>query len=120
MTRVYELELPWPPSENSYRRTPKGATSPIISAAGRKYRETVAGILHRLKLAPLSGKLAVTIDAYPPDRRKHDLDNLLKAPLDALQHGGLYADDGDIDDLHIRRRCVTTGGMLIVTIGQKE
>jgi crossover junction endodeoxyribonuclease RusA len=35
----------------------------------------------------------MTIEAWRPDERKRDLDNLLKAPLDALTHAGVYLDD---------------------------
>jgi crossover junction endodeoxyribonuclease RusA len=33
--------------------------------------------------------------------RRRDLDNLLKAPLDALTHAGVYVDDHLIVDLRI-------------------
>jgi Holliday junction resolvase RusA-like endonuclease len=49
--------------------------------------------------APLTGPLAVTIDLYWPDRRKHDADNI-KVLLDALT-GIVWEDDGQISDLHI-------------------
>lgn len=52
---------------------------------------------------PLGGRLAVRLDAYPPDRRKRDLDNIGKAFLDALIHGGVYRDDSQIDRLEIIR-----------------
>jgi len=54
------------------------------------------------------------MDAFPPDRRRRDLDNLQKSTLDALEHAGLYEDDSQID-LLIARRCeVAPGGKLIV------
>jgi crossover junction endodeoxyribonuclease RusA len=46
------------------------------------------------------------MDAFPPDRRRRDLDNLLKPTLDALQHGGVYEDDSQVD-LLVVRRCET-------------
>lgn len=50
---------------------------------------------------PLTGALAVTIDLYWPDRRKHDVDNV-KALLDAL-NGVIWEDDGQIVDLRTRK-----------------
>lgn len=48
-------------------------------------------------------RLKVDIIAYPPDKRRRDLDNLLKAPQDSLQHAGVFHDDSQIADLRIRR-----------------
>ena len=47
------------------------------------------------------GKIKLTIEAWRPDNRKRDLDNLLKAPLDALTHAGVYEYDQLIVDLRI-------------------
>ncbi|EFX11908.1 hypothetical protein ECO9389_10344, partial [Escherichia coli O157:H- str. 493-89] len=48
--------------------------------AGERYRRDVALIVRqqRLKLN-LSGRLAIKIIAEPPDKRRRDLDNILKA-----------------------------------------
>ena len=67
-----------------------------------------------VKLLPLvqtfRGLVAVRITAYPPDRRRRDLDNLLKSLLDALQHTGIIADDSNVIDLHIVRGAYRQGG----------
>ena len=49
-----------------------------------------------------------------PDKRRRDLDNLLKATLDSLTHAGVWSDDSQIDALSIRRFPI--GGMLKVRI----
>ena len=64
----------------------------------------------------LAGRLAVTITVNPPDKRKRDIDNLAKAPLDALTHAGLWLDDSQIDKLSIERGPVTKGGQIHITI----
>jgi hypothetical protein len=46
---------------------------------------------------------------------------LQKALLDALQHGGAYRDDAQIDDLHIRRcACVPDGRVRVQLTVQPE
>lgn len=60
--------------------------------------------------------MAMFISLYPPDRRKRDIDNVLKALLDALQHAGCYEDDSQLDDLRIVRCEVRKGGSCVVVI----
>ncbi len=106
------LELPFPPSVNHLWRRVGHRT--LLSRGGRAFRRSVQAVLSARGVQPIAGRLAVTIDVYPPDRRRRDLDNALKALLDALQHGGAYHDDAQIDDLHIRRcECVPGGRVCI-------
>jgi len=96
---VIELDLPWPPSVNAYYRTFRNRI--LISKQGREYRKTV---LEERKKAPfemLMGPVRVEIEAFRPDKRKRDLDNLLKASLDALTHAEIFEDDSQIIDLRI-------------------
>jgi crossover junction endodeoxyribonuclease RusA len=118
---MLQFRLPWPPSLNHYwRHISKGPSAGrvLISEEGRAYRTScLADVLkQRVPRHALSGKLAVVIWANPPDRRRRDLDNLLKSSLDALKHCGLIEDDGDIDDLHVTRGQVESGGSLLVTM----
>ncbi|STH74216.1 Holliday junction resolvase [Escherichia coli] len=82
-----------------------------VSKAGERYRRDVALIVRqqRLKLN-LSGRLAIKIIAEPPDKRRRDLDNILKAPLDALTHAGLLIDDEQFDEINIVRGQLVPGG----------
>ncbi|HIA3454329.1 TPA: RusA family crossover junction endodeoxyribonuclease, partial [Escherichia coli] len=84
---------------------------------GERYRRDVALIVRqqRLKLS-LSGRLAIKIIAEPPDKRRRDLDNILKAPLDALTHAGLLIDDEQFDEINIVRGQLVPGGRLGVKI----
>jgi Holliday junction resolvase RusA-like endonuclease len=58
----------------------------------------------------------VLIYLYPKDKRKIDLDNRLKACLDAMQDAGVYDDDEQIDYLTIQRAAIKSGGGVKVTI----
>lgn len=95
------LLLPFPPTMNTYWRNVRGKT--LISKAGREYRRSVSDRLAMRRGKSYGGRLRVEVFVTVPDRRRRDLDNMLKPLLDALQHGGLYADDEQIDDLRIRR-----------------
>lgn len=102
------LRLPYPPSTNTYWRHPtkgKLAGRHLISEAGRAYRSSVAvEVFKQLgHIKPADGRLAVKVIAYMPDRRRRDLDNILKALFDALTHAGLWLDDSQIDFISISR-----------------
>ena len=112
------IELPWPPSVNTYWRS-IGPGRVIISKKGREYRESaIKNCAHIDTL--LTGRLSVKIEAYPPDARKRDLDNLPKAILDALTHADVWLDDSQIDDLQIVRREKVENGSITVIINNIE
>jgi len=56
------------------------------------------------------------MDAFPPDRRRRDLDNLQKPLLDALEKAGIYEDDSLIDLLVTRRMAICPSGRIVVRI----
>jgi len=113
---ILHFELPYPPSINHYWRRVGPRT--LISREGRRFRERVTGILAAEGVRPITGPLAVEVEVFPPDARRRDCDNTLKALLDALQHGGAYADDSQIVDLSIKKREPVQGGKSIVRIGK--
>ena len=109
-----EFELPHPPSINHYWRRVGPRT--LISREGRRFRERVTAILAAMGVRPLAGRLAVEVEVFPPDNRRRDVDNVFKALLDALQHGGAYIDDSQIVRLGIEKRQPVEGGKTIVRI----
>ena len=111
---AYMYQLPYPPSVNSYWRAVPGK-GVLISKEGRAYRAIVIKAIGSSGLL-LSGRLSVKIDAYMPDRRKRDIDNINKAVLDSLTHAGVWGDDEQIDDLQVIRRSVEKGGRVVVTV----
>jgi crossover junction endodeoxyribonuclease RusA len=113
--KPYRIELPWPPSVNSYWRNI--GSRAIISKPGRQYRQAVqVAVLIAGGRRNMLGSLSVRILAYPPDKRRRDLDNVLKAPLDALAKCGVYEDDSQISKLSIERMGPTKPGCLLVEI----
>lgn len=94
------IVLGFPPSVNRYWRSVRGRV--LISAEGRAYREASLWIARAARLAPFgTEQIRVSIAAYLPDAHRRDADNLFKAPLDALAHAGVYADDSQIRKLSI-------------------
>lgn len=93
------IVLPWPPSVNRYWRSVAGRV--LISADGREYRSRVESMVPGERFG--SSPVSVCISAHFPDLRRRDLDNLLKAPLDALTTAGMWDDDSQIDALTIRK-----------------
>jgi len=111
---IRKFELPYPPSVNHYWRRVGRRT--LISREGRRFRRNVMAILAAMGTKPMVGPLAVEVDVFPPDNRRRDIDNVSKALLDALEHGGAYGDDSQIVKLSIEKREAVPGGRTCVKI----
>ena len=92
------FDLPWPPSVNRYYR--HVGPRVLVSREGRRYRMMCVSRLSGLH-PRLEGPVALSVACHPPDRRRRDLDNLLKSLQDSLVHAGLLADDSQIRILHM-------------------
>ena len=112
---MINLTLPWPPSINTDWRNVKGRT--LLSRKGREYKKTVTAlvVVASAKLH-LAHRLEVKIILHPPSRAKRDVDNSIKAVLDALQTAGVYKDDEQIDRLVVERGDVVKYGCAHITI----
>lgn len=67
---------------------------------------------------PMQGELMAWIKLYPP-RKNFDMDNLMKALWDAMEHGGVYDNDNQIKFLVLEDTKVK-GDFLEVYIGPRQ
>jgi len=105
---MLEIRLPYPPTMNRAWRMVNGRM--LISREGRLYRRQVGVILAANGVRPIPGRLALAIHVRPLDQRRRDLDNVQKGMLDAMEIGGAYEDDSQVDLLVTRRGPVVAGG----------
>lgn len=109
------INLPWPPTVNHYYTIDRGRK--ILSSKGRAFKtESLLTMLSDGVKKGLKGPYSVWIQVRPPDRRKRDLDNLLKPVLDSLTEYGVIDDDSQITDLRITRYSRIAGGRIQVLV----
>lgn len=105
------LNLPFPPTVNNYyAQTRRGR---YISGKGKIFRTEVRKCCRQQQVIDLALKdrFHVEVILYPPDNRTRDLDNYMKALLDAITHADLWEDDSQIDTLTIHRGIVIKDGL---------
>ena len=111
------IQLPWPPTVNHYYTVARNRK--ILSERGRLYKKYCCACMMAQgieKLGKDDAPFTVAILARPPDRRKRDLDNLLKPILDSLVDYGAIPDDSMIDDIRIQRFNPVKDGQIEVQI----
>jgi crossover junction endodeoxyribonuclease RusA len=113
------LELPYPPSVNTYWRA--NGKRRFISKEGQLFKLAVQAYCFREKIESFGdSRLNVYISIHPRSKRRFDLDNCLKAILDAMMSAGVYDDDSQIDFLSIKRAEPRLGGAAMVVITKYE
>lgn len=112
---IFKGSLPYPPSVNHlWKHWVHGV---YMTAEGRAYKQTVLAHVKKLYTCkPCLGEVALEIAVYYPDRRRRDLDNLLKITQDSLVYAGLLKDDRQIKDLRIYYAGQAHGGRLDVSL----
>jgi len=93
------LVLPYPPTVNHMYRRARGHLA--LTPEALAFRHAVRMIAMVQGVTPITGPVAVFIDVYRP-RRRGDLDNILKAALDAL-NGIAYRDDEQVTRISAER-----------------
>ena len=111
---VIELWLPFPPSANHIWRT--GGKRVYRSAKYMAWREaaSVESLAQFKQKNKILGPYKLTITAARPDKRRRDLDNLLKPISDLLRFIGAIEDDSLCEML--TARWVTQGEGVSVRI----
>lgn len=101
---MIRLELPRPISSNLYWRhsVVRGHVHVYISPKARQYRQVVMDICAAQSIKPLSGRLAMTVDAYLCDKRA-DLGNVEKVLSDALECAHVFENDQQLDRIVLNR-----------------
>lgn len=107
------LILPWPPTINHCHIFRRGRK--ILTDKANDFIWEVKTLIPKGHKA-LTGKIKIMIHAYPPDKRKRDIDNVIKILQDALERGGVFVNDNQVCDLHILRCEVEKPGRVEVTI----
>ena len=93
------LTLPYPPTVNHMYRRARGHLA--LTPEALAFRHAVRTIAMVQDVRPVTGPVAVFVDVYRP-RRRGDLDNILKAILDAL-NGVAYRDDEQVEQINAQR-----------------
>ena len=112
------FSLPWPPSVNRYWRHGRGRV--YLAPAGRQFIELVRNAIPMFHDAWETERVFLEVEAYPPDRRRRDIDNILKALLDGLEKGSVFRDDSQVKKLRVEMLEPIKGGKLDIKVGTIE
>lgn len=131
----YELELPWPPSVNHYKKVGRI----VKTKSGKLYQQRKntcetdkfyfdTYILHKNKMLIGWPKFAssetitfeVWVYLYPPNTTRYDIDNRLKVLFDGLVRAKVIKDDSQITRLHVQKMDNIQNGKVVVRISPLE
>jgi crossover junction endodeoxyribonuclease RusA len=115
MMPMIKLELPYPPSVNNYWQA--SGHRRFISKEGVAFSKAVAEVVKNQKAPSFEDRrLGIDVTIHPRSKRKFDLDNTLKAILDALMKAGMYNDDSQIDYIEVFRGDPVDKGMAVILL----
>lgn len=98
----FDFTVPGPPVPKGRPRRGRGGHF-YTPKATRDYEKTVAWAARAAGIrGPSTGSVSVTVHLWFPDRRRRDVDNVVKSILDGLNRIA-YADDAQVAELHVTR-----------------
>ena len=109
---MIELNLPYPPSVNTYWGF-RGSRR-FLTKTANDFKLIVNLASKRARFG--DDKVGLEILLHAPDRRRRDIDNVLKPLIDALQAAGVFDDDGQFDKIEIARGSIKSGGGCTIVI----
>lgn len=115
--RTLTLGLPWPPSTNhAWGLSSRGGGRVFTKRAVRDFRAAVLAVWANNGRVRFRRGVAVRVEIRltPPDKRRRDIDNVIKPTLDALVACGAIGDDSDVGELIVIREEGHTG--IVVTV----
>jgi len=111
MSENYILLLPFPPTVNSYYTLSQRGM--YISKKGTCFAKKVEEAVHeQLPGVCIDYHVLLEVTLFPPDKRKRDLDNYMKALQDSLIKCGFLKDDSLINQLFIYRGEIVKEGLV--------
>lgn len=113
-TKKVELTMDYPPSVNRLWRTSKSGTVYRSKEYTDWRKKTAWELSIQAKFKQISGAYKITVKAVRPDKRRRDLDNLIKSISDVLVAAGVIEDDSLCE--HLEMMWVKDGPACHVTI----
>lgn len=96
---MIELDLPFPPSVNALTFNAKRGRAK--TERYNKWLNAAGWELKRQKPGKVKGDYALWLYCERPDRRKRDIDNLVKPVSDLLVSHGVVEDDSNAAEVHL-------------------
>ena len=113
MTEFF-FTAPYPPSVNHYWLT-RGRYK-FLSERARAYTAAMQNIVSKDVVCFKDAPVSLDILVFPPDKRKRDIDNILKPILDSLAKAGVYDDDSQVHCIRICRAEQVKNGKIEILI----
>lgn len=109
------INLPFPPTVNHIWKS--SGHRRYLSKEYEAFLGIVGVIVGRERVPKFGTKrLAVALELHGPNKRKYDIDNRVKAVLDALARAGVYEDDEQVDLLAVNRGDIVKGGLCVLSL----